>query len=148
MGQWVEGQVTLMGDAGRVAFRGTNARGHSIVLESGHGVSPMEVVLLGLGGCTGIDVISTLGKMRQDVTGYEVHVRGERRDEHPRVYTQIVVEHVIRGHNLKPDAVRRAVELSSMKYCSVSAMLEQSAKLTVTYRLIDHATGEEQTGSL
>jgi putative redox protein len=169
MGQWVEGTVELiarepeakgagvgMGD--HASFRASNAQGNEILLgstpsdpitaASWRGVSPMEVVLLALGGCTGIDVVSTLRKMRQDVTGYAVHVRGERRDEHPRVYTRIVVEHEVRGGHLRETSVRRAIELSAGRYCSVSATLEQSATLDLTYRLIDADTGAETLGTI
>jgi putative redox protein len=148
VGRWVEGHVALIGGQDHVAFRATNGKGHSIVLDAGAGISPMEVVLLGLGGCTGIDVLSTLRKMRQHVTGYDVRVRGERRNAHPRIYTRIVVEHVVRGRSVKPTAVRRAVELSATKFCSVSAMLEQSAQMEISYRVIDEETGEEATGML
>lgn len=156
MSQWVEGQVELLepGGAG-VVFRGTSQRGNTILLgaapaDGGEwtGVSPMEVVLLALGGCTGIDVVSTLRKMRQHVTGYAVRVRGERRDAHPRIYTRLVVEHVLRGQTLREPAVRRAIELSAGRYCSVSAMLEQSARLEIVYRLIDEQGGAEVTGTI
>lgn len=153
----VEGRVELIDPSSDSTFRATNARGNSILLGSvpadgdaakeWTGVSPMEVVLLGLGGCTGIDVISTLRKMRQDVTGYAVRVRGERRDEHPRIYTRIEVEHELRGRSLAEDSVRRAIALSADKYCSVSAMLEANAALTLTYRIVDDATGAVITGA-
>ena len=160
----VQGRVELIdpspsdSSASGPAFRATNARGKSILLGSAPtdeaaakdwtGVSPMEVVLLGLGGCTGLDVISTLRKMRQDVTGYAVRVRGERRDEHPRIYTRIEVEHELRGRALKEDSVRRAITLSAGKYCSVSAMLEVNAELTLTYRIVEDTTGAHTTGSI
>jgi uncharacterized OsmC-like protein len=165
-GQWVEGRLDLIdpahgGDdgAGHLhAFTATNARGNSILLgstpagpeeaASWTGVSPMEVVLLGLGGCTGIDVASTLRKMRQEVTSYRIGVRGERRDEHPRVYTRIVVEHELHGRGLRESAVRRAIALSAGKYCSVSAMLEQAARVEISYRLLDDATGTEIIGTI
>jgi putative redox protein len=151
MSSWLEGRVTLLEGE---SFRATNATGQSIVLESAsagverQGVSPMEVVLLGLGGCTGMDVISTLRKMRQDVAGYEVRVRGERREEHPRIYTLIEVEHVLTGRGLRANAVERAIALSAGKYCSVSTMLEQSAKVEITYRLVDADTGGETSGAV
>ena len=154
----VEGRVELIDPSQGLAFRATNARGNSISLgstptdedaaEQWTGVSPMEVVLLGLGGCTGLDVISTLRKMRQEVTGYAVRVGGERRDEHPRIYTRIEVEHELRGRALKEDSVRRAITLSAGKYCSVSAMLEVNAELTLTYCIVDDATGGHTTGSI
>jgi len=156
MTQVVEGQVDLIDPAQGLAFTATNARGNRILLGSAPaepqeaaawtGVSPMEVVLLGLGGCTAIDVVSTLRKMRQDVTGYQVRVRGERRDEHPRIYTHIVVEHELHGRGLREASVSRAIELSAGKYCSVSAMLEQAAKVEIVYRIVDADTGVEATG--
>lgn len=175
MGQWVAGTIKLITEGEATAeakgasigggttgdhasFRATNGQGNEILLGSTpadpaaaavwHGVSPMEVVLLGLGGCTGIDVVSTLRKMRQHVTGYAIRVRGERRDEHPRIYTRIVVEHEIRGRTLRESSVRRAIELSAGRYCSVSAMVEQSASLDLTYRLIDIDTGAETLGTI
>jgi putative redox protein len=154
----VEGRVELIDPSSGPAFRATNARGNSILLGSvptdpdeakdWTGVSPMEVVLLGLGGCTGLDVISTLRKMRQEVTGYAVRVRGERRDEHPRIYTRIEVEHELRGRELKESSVKRAIALSAGKYCSVSAMLEVNAELTLTYRIVEDTTGTHTTGSI
>jgi putative redox protein len=97
----------------------------------------MEVVLLSLAGCTGMDVISMLHKMRQDVTGYEVRVRGdERAPDYPKVYTKITVEHIVRGHNLAEPSVARAVELSATRYCPVSAMLGESAIVVHTYRIV------------
>ena len=154
----VEGRIELIDPADGLAFRATNTRGNSIVLGSTPadpnaaqdwtGVSPMEVVLLGLGGCTGLDVISTLRKSRQEVTAYAVRVRGERRDEFPRIYTHIVVEHELRGIGLRESSVRRAIELSATAYCSVSAMLEASAHVEVTYRIVDETTGAMTTGSV
>ena len=154
----IEGRVELIDPSLGLAFRATNARGNSVLLGSAPaeeaaarewtGVSPMEVVLLGLGGCTGIDVVSTLRKMRQEVTGYAVRVRGERRDAHPRVYTRIAVEHEVTGHGLIESQVRRAIILSAGKYCSVSAMLEVNAELELTYRIVDAARGAHTTGSI
>ena len=95
----------------------------------------MELLLVGLGGCTGMDVIALLRKMRQDVTDYRVEVEGERREEHPQIYTRIRVVHVVRGRDLDPKAVARAVELSETRYCPASAMLAASARLTHEFRL-------------
>jgi putative redox protein len=123
-------------------FEGTAGSGHSLRLDAnsahggqGGGFSPMELLLLGLGGCTGMDVIALLRKMRQDVTDYRVEVEGERREQHPQVYTRIRVVHVVRGRNLDPKAVARAVELSETRYCPASAMLAASADLHHTFRL-------------
>ena len=96
---------------------------------TGQGTSPMELVLVGLGGCTGMDVISILQKKRQEVTRFEILLHGERASEHPKVFTEITVEYVVTGHNLEREAVERAVELSEGKYCSVNGMLKQSVKV-------------------
>lgn len=118
-------------------FAAETASGHSVVMDStdladgdNAGASPMELVLVGLAGCTGMDVISILRKMRQDVTSYAVAVRGTQADEHPRVYTDVMVEHSFTGRNLNPDLVRRAVELSETRYCPVGAMLSKTARIT------------------
>ncbi|HLZ09383.1 MAG TPA: OsmC family protein [Chloroflexota bacterium] len=133
-----------------MTFAATSGSGHSITLDAAplaggeeRGPQPMELLLLGLGGCTGMDVVSILRKMRQDVTGYEVQVRGERAADHPKVFTHITVEHVIRGRNLSAEAIRRAVELSATRYCSAAAMLGTVAKIEESYRMIDVATGGE-----
>jgi len=97
----------------------------------------MELVLMALAGCTGMDVISILRKKRQDVTGYEINVRGVRAETHPMVYTHITVEHVVTGHRVDPAAVARAVELSETKYCSVSGMLRKAAQIESTYRVVE-----------
>lgn len=127
---------------GGMRFRGITGTGHALVLDSSpdvggedRGPRPMELVLLALAGCTGMDVISILRKMRQHVTGYEVRVQGERAAEHPRVYTTITVEHIVRGHGVAEASVARAVELSSTRYCPVSAMLGASVKVTHGYRV-------------
>jgi putative redox protein len=97
---------------------------------AGDGTSPMELLLVGLGGCTGMDVVSILEKKRQSPTKFEVLIHGDRVEEHPKVFNQISVEYVVTGHALDPEAVRRAVELSETKYCSVMATLRKSAQIT------------------
>ena len=101
------------------------------------GFSPMEMLLVGLAGCTGMDVISILRKKRQDVTGYEVHVQGIRADEHPKVFVEINIEHIVTGHNVQPAAIARAIELSKTRYCGAEAMLGKVARIKNTYRIID-----------
>ena len=83
----------------------------------------MEMLLVGLAACTGMDVLAILRKMRQEVTSYEVRVRDRRSDEHPKRFVEIVVEHVVRGPALDEGAVARAVQLSAKKYCPASAAL-------------------------
>ena len=102
----------------------------------GAGPSPMETVLLALGGCTGMDVISILGKMRAPLAGLEIAISADRADEHPRVFTRIALEYVFVGDGLRPEQVSRAVELSQERYCSVSAMLRQAAPLTYSWRIV------------
>jgi putative redox protein len=94
----------------------------------------MELILLGLGGCTGMDVVSILGKQRQSVEGFEINIDADRTDEHPKRYTEIRLEYVIYG-DVDEKAVARAIELSETKYCSVMAMLGESAKIETTYRI-------------
>ena len=93
------------------------------------GFRPMELILLGLAGCTAMDVISILEKKRQKVTNFEVLVNGERSVNHPKVYTHILLEFVVTGENVDPVAVARSVELSETKYCSAFAMLSKAANI-------------------
>ena len=123
-------------------FGGAAESGGTLTLDArpehggtGAGASPMETLLLALAGCTGMDVVSVLGKMRAPLTGLEIRVSGDRRDEHPRIFTHIRLEYILRGKDLKDEQARRAVELSQEKYCSVSAMLRASAELTYTWRI-------------
>jgi putative redox protein len=116
------------------SFDGTAGSGFHVGLgartetgEPAEGLSPMELILVGLAGCTGMDVISILLKKRQPVQGFEVKVSGERASDHPKVYTEIEVEYVVQGKGVEREAVERAVELSETKYCSVSAMLRKTA---------------------
>lgn len=128
---------------GPLSFRARTGSGHEVTMDASpeaggenRGMRPMEMLLAGLAGCTGMDVASILRKMRQDVTGYEVRVTGERAEEHPKVYTHIVVEHVVRGRNLVEANVARAVELSATRYCSASAMLEKAARVEHKYTIL------------
>ncbi len=143
MGEIMTVQTRLMSD---MAFTAESGSGHSVVLDAaehggGHdlGFRPMELLLAGLSGCTAMDVISILRKKRQEVTGYEVRVRGERAEDHPMVFTDITVEHVITGRNISEEAVARAIELSETKYCGAGAMLRKTAHLTHTFRIIESA---------
>lgn len=126
--------------AGSEAFVGESPSGHAAVTSFAHTPSaptPMEMLLISLGGCTGADVVSILEKKRQRVTGYEIEVRAERRAAHPRIYTSIEVIHKIRGREIDPKAVAHAVELSETKYCSVSAMLAEAAVISMRFEIIN-----------
>ena len=94
------------------------------------GFRPMELLLVGLAGCTAMDVISILEKKRQQVTAFEVKTQGQRAADHPRIFTDIEIEYIVTGHNIDPAAVQRAVELSESKYCSAQAMLSKAASIT------------------
>ena len=98
--------------------------------------SPVQMVLVALGGCSAIDVLQILRKKRQVVLGYEVVVEGERRAEHPRIFTRIDMLHRVRGRNLNPTAIADAIRLSDTKYCSVHAMLEGKAHITSRFEVI------------
>jgi putative redox protein len=97
--------------------------------------SPKELVLVGLAGCTGMDVALILKKKRVQLDEFVVNVSAEEAEEHPRIFTKIHIEYVFRGNNIKPADVEQAIELSQTKYCSVSAMLRKSAEITHTYRI-------------
>lgn len=96
------------------------------------GARPLELFLVGLAGCTGMDVISILQKKRQDVTAFELRVHADKATEHPKVFTHIQVEYVISGRQIDPAAVERAVELSVNKYCPAQAMLSKAVKIDHT----------------
>ena len=126
--------------------------GHHVTLDAaehsgGHneGFIPMEMLLVGLAGCTGMDVISILRKKRLQVTGYELHVTGVRAEDHPMVFVEITVEHIITGYHLPPEAVERAIQLSKERYCGAGAMLGKVAHLTHTYRLVEVAERQAVT---
>lgn len=99
------------------------------------GPGPMEMLLASLAGCTGTGVIGILRKMRQRVSAYEVHVHAERREQHPRVFTHITVEHILVGDQLDPTAVARAIKLNEERYCAVSVMLRQSVPIVQTFQI-------------
>jgi putative redox protein len=129
---WVEG----------MQFVGEASSGHAIVLdgraEAGGrdtGLRPMELLLVGLAGCTAMDVLHILRRKRQQVSGLQVKVEGERAEEHPRVYTQIKLEYIVTGRELSDKAVVDAIELSEGKYCSASAMLSKTAEISYSYQI-------------
>jgi putative redox protein len=99
------------------------------------GSSPKELLLLALGGCTSMDVIPILQKKRSPVEGYELHIKANVAEEHPQVFTEIHLEYVFYGEGINPADVERAIELSTTKYCSVSAMLKASVKITHSFRI-------------
>ena len=105
------------------------------------GPSPTEAILAALAGCTSMDVGAILRKKRQPPDSYRIAATGEKRDEHPQVYTSIVIEHQVSGE-VEPEALRRAVELSATTYCPVNAMLSRSVRIEHRYRLTGRAGDE------
>ena len=133
---------------GGMKFTARSGSGHELTMDTGvndggenAGFSPMELPLVALLGCTGMDAVSVLRKMRQDVTGYEMSAHGVRAETHPKVFVAIEVEHIFTGNALVADSVRRAVELSATRYCSVGGMLHHTATITHKITLVDAATG-------
>lgn len=130
---WVDG----------MQFVGESGSGHGIVLDGRESVGgrdtgprPLELMLIGLAGCTAMDVKFILQRKRQQVTGVQVKAEAERGDEHPKVYTSIQLEYIVRGRDLSEKAVVDSIELSEQKYCSASAMLSRTADISYTYQII------------
>ena len=116
--------------------------GTESVLDTGPGrvaPSPVEMLIAALGGCGAMDVIGILRKKRQSVTGYEVVVSGDRREDHPRSFTRIEIVHKLRGHGIDPRAVDEAIRLSETKYCSVHASFDPQIELTSRYEITEDA---------
>ena len=132
--QWLDGR----------AFVGESGSGHAVVMdgapESGGrniGVRPMEMLLLGLGGCTAFDIVMILERMREKVTGLDIALEGERAAEDPKVFTHVKLIYKVTGRGLKPANVERAVNLSAEKYCSASAMFGKTAKIEHSFEIIE-----------
>ena len=99
--------------------------------------SPLEMLLVSVAACTAADVISILEKKRQDVTAYDVEVKGDRVADFPRKFVKFHVHHIVRGRNVSEDAVKHAIELSDQKYCSVAATVRPTAEITTSYEIIE-----------
>jgi len=125
--------------AGDLTFIATGGSGHSVVIDSDKqvGLSPMELLLLGTGGCACIDLVMILGKARQKVIDAWVEIGGERREEMPRYYTAIEMHFVVKGVAVKERQVQRAIKLAMEKYCSASAQMAALADLRTSYEIIE-----------
>jgi len=144
--------------AGDMRFRAHTGSGHDLLLDAGgdsaegggdnSGPSPVELVLVALGGCGAMDVVAILRKMRQNVTAYDVSVAGERSEEHPKVFTRITMTHAIAGNAVQEDNVRRAITLSMTRYCPVFAMLAPSVPIHVRYAISDAAGAQLSAGEV
>lgn len=125
-------------------FTGMADSGHEVILDGSpkaggtdKGSRPLELMLMSLAGCTGMDVISILRKKRQDVTNFEVKVHADQADSHPHVYTTVTVEYIVTGNNIDPKAVERAIDLSENAYCPAQAMLVKAAPIKHTYTIVE-----------
>ena len=127
--------------AGNDLFVGFSPSGHAVAIDTDRArnsaPSPMELLLLALGSCTGVDVVSILRKKRQSVTDYRVEVRGQRREKHPRSYKRMEVHHIVTGRNVSERSVAQAIELSEEKYCSVAATLRPAAEIVSSFEIIE-----------
>jgi putative redox protein len=128
----------------KMTFVGRADSGHEVRVDTDPGVGgddtaarPMELIALGLAGCTGMDVISILRKKKQNVTGFDVNVSAERAGEHPKVFTRAVITYVLRGAGLEEAALLRAIELSALKYCPAQAMLSKAFPMELRYQIYE-----------
>jgi len=131
----VKAQIKWTGGMQFVARAG---KGPAVVLDSsegGSGPSPMEMVLMGVAGCSAIDIIMIMEKKRAEVTDFQVNITGERAEEYPKRYTDVHIEFVFHGKGIKPKAVEQAIQLSATKYCGAMASL--NADFDTTYRIVD-----------
>jgi putative redox protein len=147
----VEARVKYMDG---LQFVGQASSGHAIVMDgdethggSNTGLRPTELLLIGLGSCSGMGIVSILKKKKQDVRGLEIIVRGEKEESYPQKFTDITMEFVVTGRNLSEEAVNRAVELSMEKYCAVKATLECSPEMNFSFRIVEEASGEVDISS-
>ena len=131
---WVEGMLMV----------GKSHSGHSITMDGppeiggdNLGVRPMEMLLLGVAGCTMIDVVTTLKKMRQELTHCETKVNAERADDHPKVFTDIHIQFLVKGNDLDSKKVEKAITLSAEKYCSASIMLGKTASISHDFEILE-----------
>ena len=126
-----------------MSFVGESGSGHSVVMDGAPevggrnlGIRPMEMLLLGLGGCSSFDVVLILQKSKQAVTDCEVLIEAERAEKDPKVFTKIHLHFIVKGHNLAPDKVERAINLSAEKYCSASIMLGKTAEISHDFEIL------------
>ncbi len=136
--KWVEG----------VSFVGESGSGHAVVMdgppESGGrdlGIRPMEMILIGMGGCTAFDVLHILKRARQPVTDCVAELEAERAEQPPRVFTRIHVHFIVSGDGLSEKQVARAVQLSAEKYCSASIMLSKAVEISHDFEIVAAAAG-------
>jgi len=129
---------------GNAEFEGSSGSGHKVTMDGppefggkNKGVRPMEMLLLGLGGCTAFDVVHILKKSRQDIDDCEVELHADRAMQDPKVFTRIHLHYIVKGKALKSELVERAIKLSAEKYCSASIMLAKSAEITHDFEVVE-----------
>jgi len=137
----IEAKVVLNKE---MQFSGTASSGHTLTMDADDeaggrnaGFRPMELLLVGFGGCSGMDVISILRKKRQSVTGLEINVKGEKTDGYPKIYKEVHIEYVVKGKGVDKEAVERAIALSLDKYCSVGATLAKAGTIMHSYKIVE-----------
>jgi len=130
--------------AGEASFIGETESSHAVVMDGppemggrNIGPRPMEMLLLGTGGCTSFDVVHILKKSRQQITDCVAEIEAERASSDPKIFTKIHIHFIVTGKNLKPEQVERAVKLSAEKYCSASIMLGKSAVITHDFEIVE-----------
>ncbi len=129
---------------GGMSFTGTADTGFNVELDAhpsvggdDNGFRPMELIAMGLAGCTAMDVISIMKKKRQNVTRFEVKTHLKQADEHPKVFTSAVIEYIFHGHDIDPAAAERAIELSETRYCPAQAMFNQVMPIELKYTIVE-----------
>ena len=132
--KWIDGMM-MVGESGS---------GHAVVMDgppnvggNNMGVRPMEMLLIGMAGCTTVDVVSTLKKMRENIDDCVAEVSAERADDHPKVFTNIHIHFVVKGSDLNPTKVGKAISLSADKYCSASIMMAKTASVTHDFEIVE-----------
>lgn len=136
---------------GKLTFKGSAESGFELPLGTepavggdNDGFRPMELLAIGLAGCTAMDVISILSKKRQEVTDFEVQVHAGRATEHPKVITDAIIEYFVTGHNLDESAITRAIELSATRYCPAQAMFKKLFPIELKYHIFEDQGGGQR----
>jgi putative redox protein len=129
---------------GNVSFLAESGSGHAVLMDGAPeaggqnlGPRPMEMLLMGLGGCSSFDVVLILKKSRQEITDCVAEIEAVRADTDPKVFTHIHLHYIVTGHHLNPQQVERAISLSAEKYCSASIMLRSTAKITHDFEIVN-----------
>lgn len=121
-------------------FIGITPSGHAVTLDTNHernsAPTPVELLLIALGSCTGVDVVNILRKKREEVLEYRIEISGQRRTKHPRAFTRMEVRHKVKGRNISEKSLAQAIELSDQKYCSVAATLRPTVEIVSSYEII------------